>query len=143
MASTTPPITGDHMMPIERTAPWAVNFHSDDFIAGSLNAELKSAPSGYGRALYLTHVTIGLVAGAAYGIIVDARITLVDGAGTEIFGPVTLQADGQSLFSKDFRYPLKITNEKAIDVSGVCSNGSYQAACFVFAEGFTGDKPLG
>lgn len=143
MATSTPTLTGDGMMPIERQAPWAVNHHSDDFIAGSLNNELKAAPTRSNSALYLTHVTMGLVANAAFNTIVDARLTLYDGAGLAVFGPVQLQANGQAVFSKDFKHPVKITDGKALDLSGACAGGSYQAACFVFVEGFTGDKPLG
>lgn len=138
-----PSITDDSCMPIERGGRWAVNYYSGDYIAGGLAAELKAAPTGAGRALYLTHLTIGLVANAAYGIIVDTSIKIYDGSGAFIFGPVQLQADGQSIFSIDFKYPIKAANEKALDISGSCVNGSYQAACFVYAEGFTGDKPLG
>jgi len=144
MAGTTAiSIMGEGMEPVERTGRWAVNYHSADFIAGSHAGELKAAPSGSGRALYLTHVTIGIVASATYKAVIDANITLLDGSGATLFGPVQFQADGQTIFSKDFKYPLKAADEKAIDVSGVCQTGSYQAACFVYAEGFTGDKPLG
>jgi len=144
MAGTSyPSITDDSCMPIERGGRWAVNYSSGDFIAGSLAAELKAAPTGSGRALYITHLTLGIVADSTYNITTDARISILDGSGTVLFGPVQFQANGQTTFSKDFRYPIKAANEKALDISGVCSAGSYQAACFVYAEGFTGDKPLG
>ena len=141
--TTTPTITGDGTMPVEKSAPWAVNYHSADFTGGALAAELKAAPTRDNSATYITHVTIGIVANAAYGIISDANIKLVDGVGSDVFGPVQLQANGQSLFSKDFKDPLKITDKKALDVYGSNTAAGYQPACFVFIEGFTGDKPLG
>lgn len=140
--TTTPTITGDGTMPIERSAPWAVNYHSADFTTGTLAAELKTAPTRDNSALYLTHVTMGVVE-STQNVMVDASITLIDGVGTSAFGPVQFQANGQTTFSKDFKYPLKITDKKALDVSGECIGSGYQAACFVFIEGFTGDKPLG
>jgi len=136
-------LTGDGMMPIEKIAPWAVNYHSADFIAGTHAGELKAAPTRADSALYITHVTLGLVANAANNIISDANLKLVDGSGITVFGPVQLQANGQGVFSKDFEHPLKIVNQKALDISGVGAGGSYQSACFVFVEGLTGDKPLG
>lgn len=141
--TTTPTITGDGTYPVEKSAPWAVNYYSANFIGGGLNAELKAAPTRDGSALYLTHVTMGIVRDSTYGVITDAHLRLVDGAGSDAFGPIQLQSDGQSTFSKDFSKPLKITDKKALDLSGVCATGTYQAACFVFVEGFTGDKPLG
>ena len=138
-----PEITDDSCMPIERGGRWAVNYHSENFIGGTHTGELKAAPTGTGRALYITHLTVGIVADSTYKITTDAYISIVDGSSAVLFGPVQLQANGQTTFSKDFRYPIKAANEKAIDVAGVCPAGSYQAVCFVYAEGFTGDKPLG
>ena len=140
---STPSITDDSCMPIERGGRWAVNYHSEDFVAGSHAGELKAAPTGAGRALYITHLTLGIVSDSNYNITSDASVSILDGSGTVLFGPVQFQANGQTTFSKDFRYPIKAANEKAIDIAGVCSAGSYQASCFVYAEGFTGDKPLG
>lgn len=140
--TTTPTITGDGTYPIERSAPWAVNYYSADFIAGSLNAELKAAPTRDNSALYIEHVTMGLVENTQK-VIVDCNLTLVDGVGEEAFGPVQFCDSGTTIFSKDFTDPLKITDKKALDLTGVCAATGYQAACFVFVEGFTGDKPLG
>jgi len=141
--TTTPTITGDGTYPIERSAPWAVNYYSAEFVAGSLNVELKAAPTRSNSATYITHVTMGIVASTINKVLVDASLTLVDGAGSEVFGPVQFCDSGTTVFSKDFSKPLKITDEKALDLTGVCPTTGYQSACFVFIEGFTGDKPLG
>jgi len=140
--TSTPKMAGDGSMPIERSAPWAVNFRSADFIGGSLNVELKAAPTRDNSAHYITHITMGTVASAEYTIICDCNLTIVDGGGSNAFGPVQFCNDGQTTFSKDFSNPLKITDGRAIDLTGVASSG-YQPSCFVFIEGFTGDKPLG
>ena len=74
MAITTPELAGDGNHPIEKYAPWALNFHSADFTAGNLNQELKTAP-GAGKATYITHVTMGLVDDSVKGYLIDARVT--------------------------------------------------------------------
>jgi len=124
-----------------RTGPWAVNYHSGDF--KNLNYELKAAPTGSNTATYLTHVTMGLVGDSMWGYLIDTKLTLIDGIGDEVFGPIQLQAQGTGLFSKDFRYPLKITDNKALDLSGVNDKGGYYTSCFVFIEGFTAQDPIG
>jgi len=144
MAISTPTLTGKSTHPIEVNANrWAVNFHSDDFGAGGLNEEIKAAPSGTGRATYLTHVTMGIVADSVKGYEIDCKLSLIDGAGSTVFGPIQFQAQGTSHVQKDFDPPLKITDEKALDCTGVYGGGGYDTACFVYIEGFTGDKPLG
>jgi len=142
MAIVTPILVGDGTHPIEVNAPWAVNFHSADFAAGGLDEELKAAPTRAGSALYLTHVTMGLVDSADHGYLIDNKISLVDGIGTTAFGPIGLQVQS-GLFQKDFDPPLKITDNKALNCVGVYAGGGYNTACFVYVEGFTGDKPLG
>ena len=122
-----------------RTGPWAVNYYGT-CVGGSLAAELKAAPTRPNSATYLTHVTMGIVSDANH-IMSDGKLTLIDGSGDEVFGPVQFTADGQQLFSKDFKYPLKITDNKALDLSAACAAG-YQASCFVFVEGFTADGPI-
>ena len=123
-----------------RTGPWAVNYYGT-CTAGGLAAELKAAPTRASSATYLTHVTMGIVSDANH-ILTDARFTLVDGVGDEVFGPVQFCDSGQTLFSKDFKHPLKITDGKALDLSVSCPAGSYQASCFVYIEGYTGDNPI-
>ncbi len=139
MTITTPALTGKNV--IEKEPPFAVNYTSGNFIGGSLAAELKAAPTRNGSAIYLTHVTMSTVKGAQ--AIEDAALTLLGGDGVTLFGPIQLQSNGDGFFSKDFEAPLKVADKKALDVSGVGPGGSYQAAVFVFIEGFIGDKPLG
>ena len=125
-----------------RTGPFAVNYHSADFIGGALAAELIAAPTRPNSATYITHVTMGIVRNAANDILVAAHLRLIDGAGTDAFGPIQFVTAGQTTFSKDFDKPLKITDNKAVDLQGSAVNGSYQAACFVFVEYYTGDGPI-
>jgi hypothetical protein len=141
MAISTPVLIGDGLKPIAKTAPFAVNFHSANFggAIGNLNQELKTAP-GIGKATYITHVTMGLVGDSVNDYMIDCRLTLVDGAGTTAFGPIQLQAQGEGLFLKDWEEPLKITDNKALDLTGVGAAGGYYTACFVYIEGFTGQK---
>lgn len=130
--------------PIERDDNrWALNFPSADFDSGGLNEELKAAP-GAAKALYLTHVTMGTVDSAVSGYTMDAKISLVDGAGITFYGPIQFQAQGQSTTTKDFDPPLKLTDNKALDcVAASGGDAAYQGAVIVYVEGFTGDKPLG
>lgn len=140
MAETATPTIVQEITHV-RTGPWAVNYYSDNFTAGTLNVELKAAPTRANSATYLTHVTMGIVENTQK-VLVDAHLILVDGVGSEVFGPVQFCDSGTTIFSKDFKYPLKITDEKALDLTGVCAATGYQAACFVYIEGFTGDKPI-
>ena len=140
MGITTPGLTGNQV--IEKEPPFAINFTSGNFIAGSLAAELKVAPTRDGSAIYLTHVTMSTVKDSQ-GIIVDAVLTLLGGDAAVLFGPIQLQSNGQGIFKKDFKAPLKVADKRALDVSGTGTGGSYQAAVLVYIEGFIGDKPLG
>ncbi len=126
-----------------RTGPWAVNYLSSDF--ATLNIELKTAPTRANSATYLTHVTMSLVETASQGYVIDCKLRLIDGVGDTAFGPIQLTARGQSTFSKDFTKPLKITDNKALDLYGTSAGkgAGYYTACFVFIEGFTGDAPIG
>jgi len=143
MAITTPVIVDNGLTPIAKSEPWAINYHSADFGGGgaNLNTEMKAAP-GTDKATYITHVTMGLVGDSVNDYLIDCKLSLVDGAGTNTFGPIQLQAQGNGLFSKDFDLPWKITDNKALDLSGVGAAGSYATACFVYIEGFTGQKPI-
>ena len=126
-----------------RTGPWAVNYLSSDF--ATLNYELQAAPTRTNSATYITHVTMGLVETASQGYVIDCKLRLFDGVGDTVFGPIQLNADGQTTFSKDFTKPLKITDNKALDLLGtsVRKGTGYYTACFVFIEGYTGDAPIG
>lgn len=142
MAGTTTPTIVEEITHL-RTGPFTVNYHSVDFTGGVLNAELIAAPTRVDSATYITHVSMGLVRNASQKYISDANITLIDGIGDAMFGPVQLQSNGQSTFSKDFSKPMKVTDNKAVDVQGGGPTGTYQAACWVFVEYYTGDKPIG
>ena len=119
-----------------------MNFLSSDF--ADLNYELQAAPTRPNSATYITHVTMGVVETASQGYVIDCKLRLFDGVGATVFGPVQFNADGQTTFSKDFTKPLKITDNKALDLLGTSAGKGlgYYTACFVFIEGFTADDPI-
>lgn len=125
-----------------RTGPWAVNYWSGDF--RTLNAELKAAPTRTNSATYITHVTLGIVETASQGYLIDCNLRLIDGIGATVFGPIQLTSNGQTAFSKDFTKPLKITDNKALDIYGISQNkgAGYYTAAFVYIEGYTADDPI-
>jgi len=144
MAITTPTLAGAGTHPIEVDCNlWAANFHSANYAGAGLSQELKAAPTRTNSALYLTHVTMGIVADSTWHYEIDNKVSLIDGDGTVLFGPIQLQAQGAGLFQKDFDKPLKITDGKSLKCKGVYGGGSYNTASFVYVEGFTGDVPLG
>lgn len=126
MAITTPVIVDDGLYPISRLAMWCVNNDEDD---ATPSVALKDAP-GAGNALYLTHVTMS-------GQLSDVAITIVDEDGTVLFGPIQMQADGGGVFVKDWKYPLKLTDNKALHVLATNS-----VAFTIYVEGFIGKKPI-
>jgi hypothetical protein len=140
MAETSTPTIVEEITHV-RTGPFTINYHSDDFTGGLLNVELIEAPTRDNSATYLTHVTMGIVANANK-VLVDANLTLIDGVGSEVFGPIQFCDSGTTIFSKDWKKPLKITDEKALDLKGSCATTGYQAACFVYIEYCTGDNPI-
>ena len=140
MAITTPSLTGKLVIEKDDNR-WAVNSADNVLIGGNVNVELKGAPTRANSALYLTHVTMGMATN--WNRVLDVKMTLLDGAGITVLGPIQLQENGQSIYSKDFEHPLKLTNEKALDLTGTGAAAGYQAACFVYVEGFTGDMPMG
>ena len=143
MAITTPVLGSPGRHPIEVNAPFTVNFHSADFGAGGLDEELKAAPTREGSALYLTHVTMGLVDDAVRGYLIDSRVSLMDGNGDTLFGPIQLQPKSGP-FKKDWPKdaPLKVTDKQALDCAAVYGGGGYDSAIFVYVEGFIGDSPI-
>ena len=104
MAITTPTLVDAGSYPIERISPWAVNYTDTDIDTGE--GEFVAAPTGAGRALYLTHITMSMIVSG----LDDTVFTLKDGDGTVLFGPITLQSNGGGVFSKDWKYPLKLTD---------------------------------
>jgi hypothetical protein len=138
MTITNPVLVGDGLMPIAKSAPWAVNDHVSG-VGAVGNEELRTAP-GAGKASYLTHVTIGGIDGNL-GFI-DVAVTLVDGAGTNILGPIECQRNGDNFYQKDFDPPLKVTDNKALDATITGGGATYKAAVLIYVEGFTGQKPI-
>ena len=142
MAITTPTLAGEgsHPIAVNRNR-WAANFHSADLTAAGVSQELQATP-GAGKALYLTHVTMGIVDSAAKGYLIDNTITLKDGDGTILLGPIQMQQQGGGLFSKEWDVPLKLVDSKALNCKVLRSAGSYNTAAFVYVEGFTGQSPI-
>lgn len=126
MAITTPTLIGDGQMPEARTGPLSFNNDEGD---GTPAMELVAAP-GVGKAIYLTHVTMS-------GRTTDVAITLQDEDGAVLFGPMQMQADGGGNFSKDWPNPLKLTDNKALDVFATNAQ-----AFTVYGEYFIGQAPI-
>ena len=120
MAITTPTLVNE--LPTARSGPYAFNNDEDD---ADVAVECVATP-GAGKAIYLTHVTIA-------GSTTDVAVTLQDGDGTVLFGPIQCQADGGSILTKDWKYPLKLTDNKALDV--FATNG---VAFTIYGEYFIG-----
>ena len=133
---------GSHPIAIDRNL-WAANYHSADLTAAGATQELKATP-GAGKALYLTHVTMGIVDNAAQGYLIDNVITLKDGDGTVLLGPIQMQQQGGGLYSRDWPEdaPLKLTDSKALNGFVDRTAGSYNTAAFIYVEGFTGQSPI-
>ena len=103
MAITTPTIVNE--LPIARSGPFTFN---DDNTDATPASELVAAP-GAGKAIYLTSVTYS-------DRTVDCAVTLQDEDDNVLFGPIQLQSDGSGLFTKDWKYPLKLPDNKALEV---------------------------
>lgn len=123
---TRPTLAGPGLMPVSRSGPWAVNDDETDAVPP---VPLKDAP-GTGKALYLTHVTMS-------GRTNDVAITLQDEDDNVLFGPIQMQADGGGVFTKDWKHPLKLIDDKALEV--VATDGE---AFTIYVEGFTGQAPI-
>ncbi len=123
MAITTPTLIGDGQMPVSRTGPLSFNNDEDD--ANGAAVELVATP-GAGKAIFLTSVTIS-------GRTADIAITLQDEDATVLFGPVQMQADGGGNFTKNWPNPLKLIDNKALDVFA-----SAASAFTIYGEYFIG-----
>ena len=143
MAIVTPVLAGQdtHLIASDHNR-WAANFHTADLTAAGVTQELRATP-GAGKALYLTHVTMSIVDSATWGYLIDNYVTLKDGDGTVLFGPIQLQQQGGGLFSKEWKVPLKLTDSKSLTCKVGRAAGSYNTAALVYVEGFTGEKPIG
>jgi len=124
MSITTPTLVAE--LPIARSGPWAVNNDEDD---ASTSVQMKESP-GAGKALYVTSLTLS-------GQLLDVAVTLVDEDDTVLFGPIFLQADGGGVFTKDWKYPLKLIDNKGLHVLG---DGA--TAFTAYVEGWTGQSPI-
>jgi len=125
MAITTPTLVAE--LPITRSGPFAFNNDEDD--ANGAAVSCVAAP-GAGKALYLTHITIS-------GRTADIAITLRNGATTVMFGPIQCQADGSGLFTKDWDFPLKLTDNTALYVYA-----SAASAFTLYGEYYIGQAPI-
>jgi len=76
--------------------------------------------------------------------VMDTKVSLADGAGVTVFGPIQFQSQGQTVISRDLNPPIKLTDSQALNCAATSGGaGAYQGACFVYVEGFTADSPLG
>jgi len=125
MGLTTATIVNE--LPIARSGPFSFNNDEDD--ANGAAVACVAAP-GAGKAIYLTHVTIS-------GRLGDLAVTLRNGDTTVMFGPIQLQADGGGNYSKDWKYPLKLTDNTALYVYG-----SAASAFTLYGEYFIGQAPI-
>lgn len=126
MAITTPTLAGPGIFPVSRSGPLA--FNNDENDAGA--AQQCVAAPGAGKAIYLTHITMS-------GRTTDVAITLEDGDGTDLFGPIQMQDAGGGNFSKDWKHPLKLVDNKALKVIATDDQ-----AFTVYGEYFIGQAPI-
>lgn len=126
MAITTPTLAGPGLYPINVGPMLSFNNDEDD---GTPAVECVAAP-GAGKAIYITSLTFS-------DRTTDVAITIQDEDDVVLFGPIQLQADGSGLFTKDFAHPLKLTDNKALEVLG--TNG---VAFTLYGEYFIGQAPV-
>ena len=124
MAITTPTIVNE--LPITRSGPFCFN---DDDTDATPARELVAAP-GAGKAIYLTSITLS-------DRTVDCAVTIQDEDDTVLFGPIQLQADGSGLFTKDWKYPLKLIDNKALEVLATDT-----VDFTIYGEYFIGQAPI-
>ena len=124
MAITTPTLVNE--LPVTKSGPYAFNNNEDD---ADVAVECVAAP-GAGKALYLTSVTMS-------GRTADVAITVQDEDATVLFGPIQMQADGGSNFTKDWKHPLKLVDNKALNV--FATNG---VAFTIYGEYFIGQPTV-
>ncbi len=128
MGITTPTLAGPGLYPIN-VGPM-LSFNNDEDDANGTAQQCVATP-GAGKDLYLKHITIS-------GRTVDVAITLRDAvAGTVLFGPIQMQADGGGNFTKDWEHPLKLADNKALFVYA-----SAAEAFTIYGEYFIGQAPI-
>ena len=123
-AITTPTLVNE--LPVHRSGPFSFNNDEDN---ASTAVDCVDAP-GAGKAIYLTHVTMS-------GRAADLAITIQDGDDTVLFGPIQMQDAGGGLFTKDWKYPMKLVDNKALSVYG-----SAASALTLYGEYFIGHGPI-
>lgn len=126
MAITTPTLAGPGALPINVGPRLSFNNDEDDATPA---VELVATP-GAGKAIYITSLTFS-------DRTTDVAVTIQDEDANVLFGPIQLQADGNGLFTKDFTYPLKVADNKALEV--LATNG---VAFTVYGEYFIGQAPV-
>lgn len=126
MAITTPTLAGPGLYPINVGPMLSFNNDEDD---ADVAVECVATP-GAGKAIYITHVTIS-------GRTNDVAVSLRDGDGTVLFGPIQMQADGGGNFTKDWKHPLKLTDNKSLTVFATNSQ-----AFTLYGEYFIGQAPI-
>lgn len=127
MGLTRPTLAGPGLKPINAGQMLSFNNAEDD--ANSDPVECVATP-GAGKAIYLTHITLS-------GRLADIAITLRDEDDTVLYGPLQMQADGSGLFTKDWKHPLKLIDNKALEVYA-----SAASAFTLYGEYFIGQAPI-
>ena len=128
MAITTPTLAGPGIYPVSRSGLLSFNNDEDDANAAAIQCIVTP---GAGKALYLEHITLS-------GRTVDVAISLWDAVtGTVLFGPIQLQADGGGNFIKNWKDPLKLTDNKALFVYADVAE-----AFTIYGEYFIGQAPI-
>lgn len=126
MAITTPTLAGPGLFPIN--AGPMLSFNNDE---GDADAAVQCVGTpGGGKAIYLKHITMS-------GRTTDVAITLQDEDGTVLYGPIQMQADGGGNFTKDWKDPLKLIDNKALYVFATNSQ-----AFTLYGEYFIGQAPI-
>ncbi len=126
MGITNPVLAGPGLFPIN--AGPMLSFNNDE---GDADVAVQCvATPGAGKAIYLAHVTMS-------GRTTDVAITLQDEDGTVLYGPIQMQENGGGNFTKDWKDPLKLTDDKALYV--FATNGQ---AFTLYGEYFIGQAPI-
>ncbi len=128
MGITTPTLAGPGVYPIN-VGPM-LSFNNDENDANAAAQQCIATP-GAGKALYLKSITIS-------GRTVDVAISLWDAVtGTVLFGPIQMQADGGGNFTKNWKDPLKLADNKALFVQADAAE-----AFTIYGEYFIGQAPV-
>jgi len=126
MGITNPVLAGPGRYPIN--AGQMLSFNNDE---GDADVAVKCVDApGAGKAIYVTHVTMS-------GRTTDVAINLQDEDTIVLFGPIQMQADGGGNFTKDWKHPLKLTDNKALYVFATADQ-----AFTLYGEYFIGQAPI-